>query len=526
MGPYVEDAMARVPATLNVGAKKFFCGPESFTPDGSPIIGEAPELQNYYVAAGLNSIGILTGGGIGKLVAEWIRNGHPPHDMDITGININRFHKYQSNPKYRQDRVGEILGETYKVHYPDHNLHSCRNVKRSPLHDRLKQNNAHFRDVSGWESPSWYAPEGVEPIIEEEHFGKQSFFSYWADEHKACRENVALFDMSFMSKFMVQGDDAGLFLNRLSTANVDGNCGTITYTQWLNEDGYMEADLTVTKLADDTFLVVATDTMHNHVLTHMKRRLTNQTHAFINDVTASYTQLNIQGPNSRKLLQSLTSYNMNNCPFRSSVEIDIGYATIICTRITYVGELGYELYIPTEFAMHVYDCIVEKGSAFGLKHAGLRALGSLRMEKGYRDYGHDIDNTDTILECGLGFTCDFEKAGGFIGKESILRLKDKHKQEGGLKKRMVQVLLDDPIYVLHHGEVLLRNGYPVSDIRSASYGHTLNGAVGLSMVVADEPINNAFLESGKWEVSIGNQLVPCTVSLRQLYDPKNKNIHL
>ena len=479
MGNYVEDAMARVPATMNVGAKKFFCGPESFTPDGCPIIGEAPELKNYFVAAGLNSIGILTGGGIGKLVAEWIRDGRPPSDVDITGINIDRFQKHQSNPQYRADRVGEILGETYKVHFPDKSLETCRNVKRSALHHKLIEQNAHFRDVSGYESPSWYAPIGVDPQIENHNFGKQSFFPYWESEHKACRENVALFEMSFMSKFLVQGDDAGNFLNYLSTANVDGDCGKITYTQWLNEQGYVEADLTITKLDDDKFLVVATDTMHNHVLTHMKRRLTNEKHVFINDATATYTQLNIQGPNSRDLMQSLTSYDLRKFPFRSAAEIDICYGRALCTRITYVGELGYELFVPVELSQHVYDTILAKGQEHQLKHAGLRALGSLRMEKAYRDYGHDIDNTDTLFECGLAFTCDFEKSGGFIGMEHVLQEKQHLKANGGLEKRMAQVLVNDPKHFLHHGEILLRNGEMISDIRSASYGHTL-GKLNLS----------------------------------------------
>lgn len=473
MGPYVEHAMTRVPETRNIGAKKFFCGPESFTPDGCPIIGEAPELQNYFVATGLNSIGILTGGGIGKLMAQWIHDKKPPNDIDITGINIDRFQKYQSNMKYRSDRVGEILGETYKVHFPDKDLVTCRNVKRSALHDRLVKKNAHFRDVSGFESPSWYAPPGVTPIIQDHNFGQQSFFPFWESEHKACRENVALFDMSFMSKFLVQGEDAGSFLNRLSTANVDGDCGTIRYTQWLNEEGYVEADLTVTKMDETSFLVVATDTMHNHVLTHMKRRLTNQRHAFITDVTGAYTQINIQGPNSRDLLQSLTSFDLSKFPFGSATEIDIGYGRILCTRITYVGELGYELFIPVEFSHHVYDLIVEKGKEYDLKHAGLRALGSLRMEKAYRDYGHDIDNTDTLVECGLSFTSDFEKSGAFIGMDHVINQRRELKEKGGLNKRMAQVLVNDPQYFLHHGEILFKNGEMISDIRSASYGHTL-----------------------------------------------------
>lgn len=400
MQPYVEAAMSRVPKTLNTGIKKFFCGPESFTPDLGPVIGEAPEIKNYFVAAGLNSIGILTGGGIGRLVANWIINGKS--DMDITGMNIDRFHPYQTTPQYRQTRVVETLGMVYKCHYPYKSKETARGAKRSPFYDRLVQQNAYFKDVSGWEGADWYAPPGVAPIIEKHSWGRYPFFEYWANEHKACREGVIAMDMSFMSKFFVQGKDAGIALNYLSTANVDGESNMITYCQWLNDLGKMEADLTVTKLAEDKFYVVATDTMHRHVETWMKRNLNPQgdRHVFITDVTGGYAQLNVQGPKSRELMQLLTDSDMSNesYPFRTAREINIGYAKVLCARITYLGELGYELHIPTEQALHVYEQVVEKGKTVGLVHAGLKALASLRMEKAYRDYGHDMDNTDTLLE--------------------------------------------------------------------------------------------------------------------------------
>lgn len=351
---------------------------------GGNRVGESPELRNFYVAAGLNSIGILTGGGMGLLLARWIKDGHAPDDLDVTGINVNRFHGgYQSNPAYRKERVGESLGNTYKVHYPDHQLKTCRNIKLSPLHSSLAKNGAYFRDVSGWESPAWYAPAGSAPLVEQESFGRESWFPCWEAEHFSCRQDVALFDMSFMSKFLVQGRDAGSFLNMLSTANVDGEEGRITYTQWLNERGYMEADLTVTKLSPSEYIVVATDTMHNHVLDHMRRRLTKSDFVTITDVTARYAQLNLQGPKSRDLLQEITSVDLGSFPFRKATEIDIKLARALCTRITYVGELGYELFIPTEMAHQVYDAITEAGSKYNLRHAGLRALGSLRLVRKY-----------------------------------------------------------------------------------------------------------------------------------------------
>jgi len=386
MAPYLEKAMERFSPDIrnSLGVKTFFCGPESFTPDGNPIVGRVPELRNYYVAAGLNSVGIITGGGIGKILADWIRNEGvaPPSDVDVTSINVTRFHKYQSNAEYRKHRTGETLGNTYRLLYPHHQLRTCRNAKKSPLHDRLDSNHgARFWDVSGWESPAFYDDRASEQQRHRGTFGRADWFPRWKAEHEACRNNVALFDMSFMSKFLVHGRDAGAFLNRLSTADVDGEANRITYTQWLNEHGYLEADLTVTKLNDDQFLVVATDTMHNHVLAHMMHRLSRNIHAFPTDVTARYAQINIQGPKSRELLQGLTSRDLSNekFEFRCAEEIDLGLARVICIRVTYVGELGYELFVPAEQATHVYDRICNAGQDYNLQHAGLKALGSLRL---------------------------------------------------------------------------------------------------------------------------------------------------
>ncbi|MGE5827375.1 MAG: FAD-dependent oxidoreductase, partial [Micromonosporaceae bacterium] len=282
MAPYLEAAMRRVPVSIDAGVRTFFCGPESFTPDLLPIVGEAPELRNYFVAAGLNSIGILTGGGLGRAMAQWIVDGRP--DIDITGINIDRLHPYQSNPQYRATRTVESLGLVYETHYPGRAMRTARGAKLSPLHHRLVEQRAYFRDVSGWEGADWYAPEGVEPAVGPLSWGRQNWFPYWAAEHEAARTGVILMDMSFMSKFLVQGRDAGRELEQLSANRVDGEPGMITYTQWLNEDGRLEADLTVTKLADDRFWVVASDTAHRHALTRMRRQFEGA-HAIVTDLT-------------------------------------------------------------------------------------------------------------------------------------------------------------------------------------------------------------------------------------------------
>jgi len=385
MGPYVEKAMARVPISMEVGIRTFFCGPESFTPDLSPVVGESPEIRGYFVAAGMNSIGILTGGGIGRAVATWIVDGLP--DVDVTGFHIDRLQPYQTSPSYRASRTVESLGMVYQTHFPGRSMSTARGIKRSPLHDRLADQGAYFRDVSGWEGADWYAGFGKTAEVTELSWGRQNWFDQWAAEHRAVREGVGLMDMSFMAKFQVMGPEAGAALEHLSTNHVDGECGVITYTQWLNANGTLEADLTVTKLGDDRFLVVASDTAHRHVEAALSRELEGRS-GEVADVTSGLAQINIQGPRSRELLQSLTSTDLSNeaFPFRTAREIDLGFARVLCVRITYLGELGYELFVPTEQAAYVYDLIVDAGSAFNLQHVGLKALSSLRMEKAYRDY--------------------------------------------------------------------------------------------------------------------------------------------
>jgi glycine cleavage system aminomethyltransferase T len=335
---------------------------------------------------------------------------------------------------------------------------------------------------------------------------------------------VILMDMSFMSKFLVQGRDAGRVLDRISAGAVDGDAGRTVYTQWLNEDGKLEADLTVTKLeatfgagnVGHQYLVVAADNAHRHVETWIRRHTPDDAHCFVTDVTSGYAQINLQGPRSRELLQSVTTAELSNdaFPFRAAREIDIGFARVLLIRITYLGELGYELYIPSEQAVHVYDLVVEAGKAFGLRHAGLKALASLRMEKAYRDYGHDIDNTDHVLEVGLGFAVDLKKP-DFIGKAAVVA-----KKAAGLTKRLVQVLVKDPAPLLFHAEVVRRDGVEMGYVRAASYGHTLGGAVGLAMIErAGEPITEVWLRSGTWDVEIAGARYPAVASLKPMYDP-------
>lgn len=522
MSPYIEAAMERVPVLKTAGIKKLFCGPESFTADMTMLVGEAPELKNFYVAAGMNSLGILLGGGVGHTLAHWIVDGVPP--LDVGEINIDRMLPYQNNQRYLNDRVVEILGMMYKETFPNSQLQTARNVRKSILHEKLEKLGAFFGSSAGWEYADWFAPEGKEAKVEKYSWDRQNWFEYNAAEHKACRENVILMDTSMMSKFLVQGRDAQTMLDRISVSNINVPVGKIVYTEWLNVRGGIEADLTVTRIGEESFMVVCSDLAHRHVETWMKRHIEADEQVFIVDMTSAYALINVQGPKSRELLSRLSSADMSNesFPYMSMKEIDVHYAKALAFRVTYQGELGYELYIPTEFAPTTFDALLEAGKDLGVKLAGMQTLNTLRIEKGYRDYGHDIDLTDTPLEAGLSFLVDFNKPNGFIGKEALL----KQKEAGPLKKRFIQLILDDPEPLLYYGEMIYRNGKIVGYVRSGAYGFTLGGAVGLSIIEDDEPINEEYIKNSKFEVEVNNVMYSAKASLRPLYDPKNERVKM
>ena len=517
MMPYVEIAMERVPILKEAGIHKFFCGPESFTPDGGPLLGEAPELKNYFVAAGLNSLGILQSGGVGRIMAQWIVDGYCP--VESQHIDIARCFPFQGTQKYLTDRTVETLGLQYKLIYPNFVNETARNIRKTAIHEQLKKAGAFFVEGMGWEIPDWYALTGTEAMIEKYSWGRQNWFEYLATEHKACREDVILMDVTSMSKFLVQGRDAEKALNRICANDIAVPVGKVVYTQWLNERGGMEADLTVTRLAEDKYFIVSAGDFYTHDLMWLKKHIPYDSHAFVTDVTSGYTLLNIQGPKSRELVKRLTTADVSRetFPYMSAQEIDINYALVQCLRVTYEGELGFELYVPTEFSAHVYESVVEAGQELGLKHAGFQALNTLRIEKAYREYGHDMDNTDTPLEAGLGFAVKFDKSGGFIGRDALLR----HKESGPLKYRMVQFLLEDPEPLLYGDEVIYRDGQIVGYLQTGGYGFTLGGAMGMGFVHHEVDASVEFISSGSYEIDIAGERYPARASLRPMYDPQN-----
>ncbi|MGB7096787.1 MAG: FAD-dependent oxidoreductase [Anaerolineales bacterium] len=515
MMPYIEAAMQRIPVLENAGIHKLFCGPESFTPDLEPMMGQAPELDNYYVAAGFNSLGILLGGGAGRVMAQWITDGTP--DVDVTEIDISRMLPFQNNPGYLKDRTVELLGFMFEDPYPNRIFESARGARKSAFHDRLAAAGAYFSTYAGWEYPAWFAPKGIEPKVEYS-WGRQNWFEYSAAEHRAAREGVTLMDYSVMGKILLQGGDAEKVLNRICANNVAVPEGRTVYTQWLNKHGRIEADLTVTRLAEDQYLILTGDGTITQVQAWLRRNTPPDSNTTFTNITSAYSVLNIQGPKSRDFLSRVTHADLSNnaFPFLTSQEIDIGYATVRAIRVTYVGELGWELYIPTEFSLHVFDMLVEAGQDMDLKHIGLQALDTLRLEKAYRDYGNDIDNMDTPLEVGLSFFVDFDKPGGFIGRQALL----KHK-ETGLKYRLVQFLLDDPEPLLYYGEPIFRNGERVGYIMSGGYGHTLGGCVGVGPVENEDGIATPdYIHSGTYEIEVAGERYPARASLKPMYDPK------
>ena len=518
LDPTLEMMAHRMPIMETAGIHLFFNGPESFTPDDRYQLGEAPELKNFYVACGFNSIGIQSSGGAGKVLAEWIVNGHPP--MDLWDVDVRRNIPFQANKRYLKDRVTESLGLLYAMHWPFYQYETGRHVRKSPLHDRLIQHGACFGETSGWERPNWFAPAGVEPVYQYT-YGRQNWFDYSGNEHRAVRENVGIFDQTSVAKYLLQGQDAAHVLNRICGNQMDVPVGKVVYTQILNERGGIEADVTVTRTGNDSFYILDGAALQQRNYHHIKSQIQAGEHAFLTDVTSGYVMLGVMGPNSRALLSKLTDANLSNdaFPFGTSQEIDFAYARVRATRITYVGELGWELNMPTEFAQGIYDALIQEGQAFDLTHCGYHALNSLRIEKGYRHWGHDITDEETPIEAGLGFAVKFKKGVDFLGRDVLLRQKKE-----GVTQRMASFLLDDDQPLLYHNEPIWRDNEIVGYITSGMFGYTLGRSIGMGYVTNPDGVNAAYVKSGTYEIEVAGERIPAQVSLKPWYDPKGENI--
>jgi 4-methylaminobutanoate oxidase (formaldehyde-forming) len=522
--PILNAALRRVPALADAGIQLFFNGPESFTPDDRYYVGESPEVRDLFVATGFNSIGIQSSGGVGKVVAQWILDRRPP--MDLADVDIRRIAPFQANRRYLRDRTVETLGLLYAMHWPYYQYQTARGARRTALHDRLVAAGACMGETAGWERPNWFAAPGSKPGYEYS-YGRQNWFDACGAECRAVRDAVALFDQTCFAKFLVQGADACAILNRISAANVDVPAGRIVYTQWLNERGGIEADLTITRLAAHEFMVVTSAVCQTRDLAWLRRHIAGSegAHCTVTDVTAGVAMLGVMGPRSRELLQRLSGADLSNAahPFGHSRDIEIGYAFVRASRITYVGELGWELYVPAEHCLDVYEQLLSAGEPLGLRHAGYHAMAACRVEKGYRHWGHDIGDEDTPLEAGLGFTVAWDKPGGFIGREALIA----QRARGVLSKRLVQVMLQDSTAaapLLYHEEPILRDGSIVGSIKSGAWGHRLGRSLGMGYVSCEAGVTREWLETGRWEVEVACKPHPVAVQLQPWYDPRNERI--
>ncbi len=513
--PILEMALKRVPALQSVGIRTFFNGPECFTPDARHYLGEAPNLDRYFVAVGFNSTGLQNGPGAGKALAEWIINGHPT--MDLADVDVRRVNPFQSNRSYVRVRAPETLSLAYAMHWPYHQRTMARGLRRTPFYDRLKAHGACFGEAAGWERPMWYARDGMDAQYTY-GFGRQEWFDCWAAEHRAVREDLGLIDLT-MGKFLVQGADAEAFLQYLCANDVGGPPGRITYTQWLNERGGIEADLTITRLNSDTFMVMTPAASTPRDWYWINRNLPKDGRVTVTDVTSAYAILGLMGPRAREFLSAHTESDLSNeaFPFATYREIEIGYARVRAQRITYVGELGWEIHVATEFAAHVFDVLISGDAAPPPIPVGGHAVDSLRTEKAYRHWGHDIAYDDTPFEAGLAFTCKLNKPGGFIGRDALME-----KREQGIRRRLLQFVLEDPEPLLFHNEPIFLKGRLVGRTTSATYGHTLGAAVALGYVSDENGIDLATIEEGPYEIGVAGRRSAARASLRPLYDPRGE----
>ena len=525
MEPFLGPALDRIPVLSETGVRTFFCGPESFTADVRPLLGPAPELDGYFVAAGLNSLGILSGGGVGSMLAHWIVDGVPP--VDATSVAIDRTAAYETSRRFRAERTVEQLGVLFgDAVWPAWKPSTGRNVRRSVLHDRLAAAGGHFAASAGWEFAEWYAPgsEAPGPRLDSASldYGRPASHAIVGREHAAIRETVGLMDMSLMAKLVVQGPDAAAVLSRLSANDVTAGPGRLVYTQWLNEAGGIVADVTVTWLEPEKFLVIASDIIHRRIEPLIRRATRPGEFLTVTDVTSGTTLLSVQGPASRELIGRLTDADLSNeaFPYLSARQIHAGYAPVLALRVTYVGELGWELHVPAEYAAGVYDDLVAAGRDLGFRLVGLSAMSSLRLEKGYRDMGVDIDNTDNPLEAGLGFAVAWDKPGGFTGRDALLEARE----QGPPRHRVVSLLAEDPAADLFGNEPVFLGEEWVGYIRAAAYGYTVGGAVGLAQVECADGVTGGWLKNGDFRARTPAGDVPVRLQTAPLYDPRRLRI--
>jgi len=516
-GP-MSNAMQLVPLIEHLGIRHFLNGPESFTPDNRFILGEAPNVRRLYVASGFNSQGILSSAGVGKAMSEWIVEGEPT--VDLSELDIARFNSFEINERFLNERISESLGLLYAMHWPHRQFETARGIRETPLYSRLKERGAVFGTAAGWERANWFARDGVKPEYEYS-FGRQNWFDCVRAEHEATRNAVAVFDMSTFGKTFIEGPDAETELQRICANDMAVAPGKIVYTQMLNSRGGIVADVTFTRLTETRFMMVTAAATQPQDMNWVKRKLRSDARVVVTDVTSGFAVLSIMGPRSRELMQKVSPANFANeaFPFGTAREIEVGYAVVLAQRITFVGELGWELYMPTEFVGQIFDLLMREGAPLGVQLAGYHALDSLRSEKGYRHFGNDITSGDTPFEAGLQFAVSFKKEADFIGR-SALELQ--HSE--GITRRQAFFRLEDPEPILLHDEPIWRNGLLVGRTTSGAYGYTIGSSVAMGYLpVADEKWSH-WLANGDFEIELAGVRHRAKASPRPFYDPTNERV--
>jgi len=521
ISPVFERSIHRVPALGECGIQLFLNGPEAFTPDGVYYLGESPEVDGCFVAAGFNSVGIQSAGGVGWALADWIADRHPP--MDLSSVDIRRAFGFQAEPAYLAERVPESLGLLYAMHWPFYQYQSARGQRMSPLHDRLDAAGAVWGETAGWERPNWYAAEGQARTYVYS-YGNQNWWANAGEECRAVRERVALFDQTSFAKFTVDGPDSLAVLDELSTARIDVPVGKAVYTQWCNDRGGIEADLTVTRLGLDRFLVVTAAAAQTRDWARLRRACRDRD-VEIADITEHWAMLGLMGPRARFVLAPLTDASLTNTdfPFGTSQRIDVAGFDVLALRMSYVGELGWELYLPNEHAVELFDALVASGAPHGLAMAGYHAMNTLRLESGYRHWGHDITDEDTPIEAGLGFTVGWDKPNPWNGRTAL-----ENQREQPRNKRLIQFRLEHPELLCYHDDPILRDGEPVGSTTSSMWSYVEDRCLTMGYLhrPGNEGVIGEWLDAGTFEINIGGELVPATPSIRSFYDPRNQRVRL
>lgn len=511
--PMMVQAMARVPALETAGIKQLINGPESFTPDGNFILGEAPEVAGFFVGAGFNAFGIASAGGAGRALAEWVAAGEPP--MDLWPVDIRRFGAPHRAIDWVRSRTLEAYSKHYTMAWPFEEYRSVRPLRTSPLYPRLKEQGACFGEKMGWERPNWFAPPGVEPV-DHYSYGRQNWFMHAASEHRACRERVALFDETSFAKFEVTGPGAERALQWICANDIARAPGSLIYTQMLNARGGIECDLTVARVAADAFYLVTGTGFVTHDFDWIRRNIPADADVQLADVTADWAVLALMGPRARDVLAAVTTNDVSGAvfPFATWQPVDIDGTLVRALRVTYVGELGWELHVPVERALAVYDRLMAAGAAHGIINAGYRAIETLRLEKGYRAWGSDIGPDHSPLEAGLGWAVKLRTDVPFLGREALLR-----QRESLPKKVLCGFTVDDPAVVLLGRETIYRDDQRVGWLTSGGFGHTVGLNIGYGYVRSADGVSDAMLDQGRFELEVATTRVPCTLHRRPLYDP-------